>query len=957
MSYRFVTLFLFISFVFYGQNQNELDSVKSLIKTSRTFYNKGELDSSFKYAKMSYDLSKALKVDSLQLEIVGILSSLEPDLEKALTYLSEAETIAIKNKNWKRLESIYHTRGAIYYNRTNDGSALVHFLKLDSLLELRNDNIFMAAMAKESIVKILYETRGVNDTSFFPQMNKHIDDGLKLVNKGLKISEDSLKIYNAYYLNVPAAILYEKKAYVYVQRNKPRKAIQNYKKALLNTRFVDTNFTDNQLRKSSIYNGLGNLYIKENQEDSALYYYKKELIAINKTTDTLKQAVANYKIAEFYNHNNDPITALNHLNISKRLMKSAYFVREENRYDIQDIFASVYFNLGDFEKAFKASEKARHHLLEIQTAFNKENVSELETKYQTAKKEQEIALLKSQNVIIEQQKRNQRNLLLGGISIVSIVGLFLFFLYRNHQKTNIKLKELDLLKTSFFANISHEFRTPLTLISSPIDDVLADDTISGDKRQKFTIAKQNSNRLLELVNQLLDLSKIDEGQLKLQLQKGNVIQHISALSESFAYCAKQKNITYTIDISQSNETVWFDKDAIEKITVNLLSNAIKYTPENGLVTCVVYLEKNKLFLKIKNSGKGLTAFELKHIFERFYQTNERNQGSGIGLALVKELVELHKGEIKVSSIPNKETSFNVSLTVDKSKFKNDAIYVNSIDEIQLKTPSFTDISITHEDEDISKEGELPIVLIIEDNNDLRQLLKQIFEDDYNVMSAPNGIIGVQLALEHIPDLIISDIMMPEKDGITLTKDLKNDERTAHIPIILLTAKAAIESQFEGVNIGADDYITKPFNKKLLVLKVEKLIEIRRKLQLRYSQELILLPKDIAVTNLDEKFLEKAQIILDKNLIEPNFNATKFSEEIGMSRMQLHRKLKALTGLTTSEFIRSQRLKLAAQLLKTSDISMSQVCYSVGFNDHSYFTKCFKDVYNCTPTEYANRINT
>ncbi|MEM5565200.1 response regulator [Psychroserpens sp. AS72] len=954
MTYRFVTLFLFVSFVFYGQNQKELDSLKTLIKTSKTFYNKGQLDSSFQYAKKSYDLAKHLKADSLQLEIVGITSSLEPDLEKALSYLAEAEAIAIKNKSLKRLENIYHTRGSIYYNRTNDGSALVHFLKLDSLLELRKDDIFLAAMTKESIVKILYETRGVNDTSFFPQMTKHINDGINLVEEGLKVTQDSLKFYNAYYLNVPAAILYEKKAYVYVQRNEPKKAIENYQKALVNTVFSDTTYNDNYLRKSLIYNGLANLYDKENQKDSALHYYKKELIAINKTTDTLKQAIANYKIAEFYNNNNNPKTALNHLNRSQTLMKNAYFVREENKYDIQDILASVYFNLGDFEKAFKASEKARHHLLKIQTEFNKENVSELETKYQTAKKEQEIALLKSQNEIIEQQKRNQRNILLGGISIVSIVGVFLFFMYRNRQKINIKLKELDTLKSNFFTNISHEFRTPLTLISSPIDDVLADDTISDKKRQQFAIAKQNSNRLLELINQLLDLSKIDEGHLKLHLQQGDVIQLISALSESFAYHAKQKNITYSIDIAQSKDAVWFDKDAIEKITVNLLSNAIKYTPENGLVTCLAYVEDNKLFLKVKNSGKGLTTFELNNIFGRFYQTNEQNQGSGIGLALVKELVELHKGEIKVLSTPNEETSFNLSLSVDRNNFKKEAIFVdeNSIHNTELNIYTETKIDETEEFTD----SELPILLIVEDNDDLRHLIKQIFEDRYNVIAAPNGTIGVEMALEQIPDLIISDLMMPEKDGIALTKDLKNDERTAHIPIILLTAKAAEESQFKGIETGADDYITKPFNKNLLALKVEKLIETRQKLQLRYSQELILLPKDISITSVDKKFLEKVQAILDKNLIESTFNASEFSEAIGMSRMQLHRKLKALTGLTTSEFIRSQRLKLATQLLKTSDINMSQVCYSVGFNDHSYFTKCFKDVYNCTPTEYAKRVN-
>ncbi len=930
-----------------GQSQKQVDSLKAIINKSKNLYDEGKLDSSYHHAKISYDFAKQLNADSLQVEIVSILSYLEPDLEKALFYLAETEPYSIKNRQWKYLKNIYHVRGSVYYNKTKDETALIHFLKLDSLLEVRKDDIFLAAMTKVSIVNVLYASQSVKDTSYFPQMDKNILDGLKLINYGLSIREDSLKFYNALNLDIPAAILYEKKAYIYEQRKEFKKAITNYQKAL-----NQTTVSDNHLRKSSIYNGLGNLYNRENLKDSALYYYKKELAAINKTKDTLRKAISNYKMAEFYKNYKNSKLALNHINISQDLIKSTRFVREDHKYDIQNILASIHFNLGNYEKAFEASEKARYHLKVIQTEFNKKNVSELETKYQTEKKEQEIGLLKSQNKIVEQQKTTQRIVMLSAIGLTTIAGLFLYFLYRNRQKTNTKLKELDALKSNFFANISHEFRTPLTLIASPIDDALEDDKISDKKRQQFTIAKQNSDRLLDLVNQLLDLSKIDAGHLKLHIQQGNVLQLISALSSSFSYHAEQKNITYHIDIPKSEDKVWFDKDAVEKITVNLLSNAIKYTPENGTVYCEAHIENNKLFLEVKNTGKGLTKYESENIFERFYQTNDQNQGTGIGLALVRELVELHKGTIEVTRIPNKETLFKLHLAIDKNSFKNESILATSTNEIQTEIPLYENTSIEHDDQ--FTDSDLPILLIVEDNEDLRNLLKQTFENRYNVISASNGNIGLEQALEHIPDLIISDIMMPEKDGIALTTELKTDERSAHIPIILLTARAEAESQFKGIDTGADDYITKPFDKKLLALKVEKLIESRRQLQLRYSQELILLPKDIAITNLDEKFLEKVQVTLDKSLIEPSFNVTEFSEAVGMSRMQLHRKLKALTGLTASEFIRSQRLKLAAQLLKTSDINISQVGYSVGFNDHSYFTKCFKEAYNCTPTEFAKR---
>ncbi|WP_178984206.1 response regulator [Winogradskyella helgolandensis] len=684
---------------------------------------------------------------------------------------------------------------------------------------------------------------------------------------------------------------------------------------------------------------------KEAEKDYKLYYD----LAVSSKNKTFQRRGLGY-LGDFYASSNQFQKSIQHYKEVIVLCKEVGDLEKER--ETTEALIEVYKKSNNLELALETYDAYKILQKKIDEKKITEKTFELEAKYQTEKKEQEIALLKSQNEIVEQQKKNQKNVMLGGIGITTIAGLFLFFLYRNRQKTNTKLKELDTLKSNFFTNISHEFRTPLTLITSPIDDMISDDTISDKKRKQFTVAKQNSNRLLELVNQILDLSKIDEGHLKLHIQKGNVLQLISALSESFAYYAKQKNIEYKIDVEHSLEAAWYDKDAVEKITINLLSNAIKYTPENGTVSCEAYVENNKLFLMVKNSGKGLTPYELNTIFERFYQTNEQNQGSGIGLSLVKELVGLHHGQIEVQSVPNEETLFQLHIPINKNSFKNDNIIVNSTHDVEQGIPVNVNTSV--EDDDVVTDSDAPILLIVEDNRDLRNLLKQLFEDHYNVIAAPNGIVGLELALEHIPDLIISDVMMPEKDGITLTEDLKTDERTAHIPIILLTAKAEAESQYKGIGTGADDYITKPFDKKLLGLKVEKLIESRRQLQFRYSQELVLLPKDIAITNLDEKFLEKVQLTLDKSLVDPSFNVTEFSDAVGMSRMQLHRKIKALTGLTASEFIRSQRLKLATEYLKSSDINMSQVGYSVGFNDHSYFAKCFKELYGCSPTDYANK---
>ena len=399
--------------------------------------------------------------------------------------------------------------------------------------------------------------------------------------------------------------------------------------------------------------------------------------------------------------------------------------------------------------------------------------------------------------------------------------------------------------------------------------------------------------------------------------------------------------------------VFFDKDAIEKIITNLVANAIKYTAKTEEIVVDFKVEKELLILTIKNSGSSITQDEVANLFERFYQTSEDNAGSGIGLALVKELVELHKGKIEVNNSEDGWLSFSVTLPIDKNTFKSEIFIESNTNENYETSPTFSD-SDDLDDEDVLLQNSLPILLIIEDNSDIRNLLKQQFIDSYTIVSAPNGEEGIDVALETIPDIIISDIMMPVKDGIALTQHLKNDERTSHIPIILLTAKAGDHNELLGIEVGADDYITKPFNAKILKAKVKKLIESRRLLQERYSQELVLLPKDVSVTNVDEHFLKRLQDVLDVNLVEPSFSATSCSLAIGMSRMQLHRKLKALTGLTTSEFIRSQRLKLAANLLKESDTNISQIGYSVGFNDHTYFSKCFKELYNCTPSEYAKK---
>jgi len=907
----FFALFLFfISCFAFGQTK-EIDSLKKLLSNSIIDKNQAELN----------------------LSISKLIENKNRDSSKV--YAKNAENIAINIKDKDLLRKALLQQGILFYKQQKDEIALTFFNKIDSLYKIEkviNEQYIMTKIYRAEISKFSFTMPGVLKAKEY-------------LKEAIKLSEE---IRDEKLINLTKFRMGEWHGFMSQAEN--TKQHLDTATTYLNNALKYYQKENNYEFVARVYYSMASADVSKKDFEAAELNYKRRLEAIKKTNDSVKIGEAYYGLGSIFRKFKQPDIGLKYLDSAASIFKKHGFSTEDRRKNLYKDYAYLYELKSDFKNAYFNMQKA---LVLKDTLYKEENIKmtlELETKYQTEKKEQEITLLTSQNQLAEQQKKSQRNLFLAGLGFTTIAGLFLFVMYQNRQKTNTKLKELDKVKSNFFANISHEFRTPLTLIADPINDALDDNALSNKKRQQFTVAKQNSDRLLSLVNQLLDLSKIDAGQLKLHIQNDNVLKLIAALSESFSYSAKQKNISYLVTIKQTEENVWFDKDAVEKTVVNLLSNAIKYTPKNGSIMCNAKTDNGKLYIEIKNTGKGLTTDQVSNIFQRFYQTNEQNQGTGIGLALVKELVELHKGSIVVNSEPNAWTTFTVTLPVDKNSFKKEQ-FVNTASTAPITKTPFTSHTTNKATEEFT-DSELPILLVVEDHADLRTLLKQTFETTYNVMTAPNGAIGVELALEHIPDLIISDIMMPEKDGITLTKELKTDERASHIPIILLTAKAEAESQFEGIEIGADDYITKPFDKKLLKLKVEKLIESRNKLQLRYSQEVILKPKDIAISNIDEKFLEKVQAALDQNLVESSFSIEDFSKAVGLSRMQLHRKIKALTGLSASEFIRSQRLKLAAQLLKKSDINISQVGYTVGFNDHSYFTKCFKEAYNCTPTEYS-----
>lgn len=518
------------------------------------------------------------------------------------------------------------------------------------------------------------------------------------------------------------------------------------------------------------------------------------------------------------------------------------------------------------------------------------------------------------------------------------------------------IKELDEIKSKFFANISHEFRTPLTLIRGPLQQIeeqsgVNDATINVPLR-KIKVMRRHTDRLLELVNQLLDLSRLDSGKMKLQVAKGDVIQVLRSLAGAFESMAERKQIHYHIHFSEHDQLSFFDRDKLEKIVTNLLGNAFKYTPEKGKVSFIAETDEHRLRLTVEDSGAGIAKKELDKVFDRFYQSEgNEDKGTGIGLALVKELTDLYRGQISVSSEPGKGSRFRVSLPLDLASFKPEELVFQS-DAFHAENILPGNEETDHHSEKINAAANLPLLLIVEDNADLRNMIHEIVQQEYQVIQAVNGKEGFEKAVQEVPDLIISDVMMPLMDGFELAQKIKTDERTSHIPTILLTAKAGQSHKIEGLDTGADDYLTKPFDHKELLTRVRNLINQRKLLRKKFAGEIILKPSEVSVKSSEQVFLDKVMRAIEANMSEEDFGVEELAKEVTMSRSQLHRKLIALTGQTPSEVLRNTRLLRAKELLQKKAATPSEVAFRVGFNSHTYFSKCFKEEFGVSPSEIS-----
>ena len=527
------------------------------------------------------------------------------------------------------------------------------------------------------------------------------------------------------------------------------------------------------------------------------------------------------------------------------------------------------------------------------------------------------------------------------------------FIQRERLKDKLQLEQLELqklkefsdIKSKFFANISHEFRTPLTLITGPIDELL-DSNGDGNTQQGLKIIQRNAQRMKRLIDQLLDYSKLEAKKVEVRNEPCNLFHFLKPIADSFASLAESKQMDYSMDMPSQDEWVFIDTDKVEMIMNNLISNAIKYTPNQGKVRVSAKFDRQDylgtLTIEVADNGPGLDPKEMENIFERFYRLEKQNdhQGTGIGLALTKELVELLSGEIVVDNAEGGGTVFKLVLPVEL------------MEPPQLLSGTEGKILREEPREDTeSHTGET--ILLVEDNMDLLIHYKGILDNNWRIFEATDGEMGRAMALEHIPDLIISDLMIPTMDGNELCKLLKQDERTAHIPIIMLTAKASQQDRMVGLSHGAIDYITKPFNKKELLLKLRNLLTQRKQMQENIRKELQRLPMESpAVMSDQEKFIWKLKKYIMDHLDDTDMDVNSVGRAMGYGRIQLYRKVLGLTGLPTSDFIRHIRIHRAAELLQKKWGSVSEVAYAVGFNNLSYFTRSFKEIYKLTPSQYA-----
>ncbi|WP_188169323.1 response regulator [Flammeovirga sp. EKP202] len=852
---------------------------------------------------------------------MGLYLKSKGDFDQAIHYFQRAKMIYEENNNLQGLYKVLTNEALIWKNNSVEGNE-----------KLQQENYLKAIASFEEALQVGHQLK--NDY-FVATVYINMSGTFSSLSSTLK---DSL-----------------------LKRENIDKAVSTAKKA--RTILLKNNLKE-KLAPASTLIGIG--FMKLHQFDSAEHYIYEAIDLINKYKYSYSTHAAALEVMG--------IIALERDKDDKKAEKyflEAYNIAGDNttiqrKFKILSSLIQIYANRGDYQKAYESQRKLIKVNEELNNRSEFRKLTQLEANFRNKKLIKEKTI--KDNLLRSAQK--ERTLWFWIVILVCVLALVVIVLYfinirlkeaqlkiSEEQKANAierekRLEELDEFKTKFFANISHEFRTPLTLMIGAVDDLKG----QVERNDSLRSLEYQTKQLLELINQILDLTNLElQNNNTLKLSEIDIKELLTVGVASFHSYAEQRNVKLDFIFKGTRNVGYTDKNSINKVVNNLIFNAIKFSKEEGEIVVKATIKDGILSMSFYDNGKGIAPDDLPYIFNQYYHSNiGLSTTNGIGLALTQGIITKYFGTIKVESVENEWTKFGVEIPVDLSYFESKEVELEIITS-DIEHQPIVDQNIIPETPEpileVSKEENLPSILVIDDNEEIRKYLHKILKEKYDVSLAENGKKGFEMAKEIMPDIVLSDVMMPEVDGIEMTRLLKETDQTSHIPVILLTAKADQSTLLQGYTTKADAYITKPFNKQELLIRIQNLLENRKILQSKFREHFLVKKDVVEFSNNDEKLIKSFTSIIEDNLDNTELSVEEIAQKLFISRSQLHRKIKALTGKSSSVFMRDIRLRYSAELLKNSDTSISDIAYQTGFNTPAYFTKCFSDLYGVSPKRY------
>lgn len=934
------------------------------------------------------ELDDKQRVDAMVLLSETIYNT-APDEADSISRIAASE--GMKIRYWQGAARATYLQFKLFKSRGKYEEALTEIRKMKAYRRSQNDSI-------------AYANDLVNESSLHTALNDY-KKGMECLLEALSILHGT-ENYNA------LALIYSNMGTISFNTGNLDEALQYYNKSL------EVNLQSNFEKGISVnYNNIGNVYRMQNKTDEAIANYKKAIEIKEKIGDKSGLFKCTSNIGVILNEKEEPEQAiifnrkalemaidldspkdismsyinLGYTYLGKKVLdlaieyalKGLHYAEEADDLNLsmeaELLLSTVFAEKKQFDKAYASHLSYKLLSDSITKTNNLSEVNALKVKFETVQKDNEINALRISTAEQDLKLRQARIYIMLSVSVILVIAsLVIFFRQkaRNSRKVQAKLEEINKIKSAFFANLSHEFRTPLTLMLGPAEKLI--EKVGPNEKPLVELIHRNANRLLALDEQLLQFTKIDSGTQKLHLAKGNIIPLIAAVASSFTYLAEKKHIELKTQYPSVATDLHFDADIVEKVVGNLVSNAIKYTPAGGNVLIEVAMTDSIDFpqhqlasgskllrIKVSDNGTGIPVEKQQAIFERFYQLGNKTgagiDGYGIGLALVRELLHLHKGEIFLKSEVGKGSEFTVVVPAHSdlytaaelhecSAFMMEDYSIQLSGSTQIHAPvQETSAHVQTEKEGIAKAYTL---LFVDDNSDMRSYINTIFGEHYQLILAADGDEGLALSLKLQPDLVLTDIMMERMDGLEFCRQLKSNSKTQHIPVIMLTALAETDEKVEGLEQGADDYIVKPFNQKELMARINNLISQRTVLKNLFTRELKIEPGEVSITSTEATFLTKLIHLIEDQIDNPDLEIEYLASRLGMSRSQLYRKVTATTKQPAVNFVRIIRMKRAAQLIEQKAGNISEIMYAVGFNNLSYFSKCFKEVYQITPSEYS-----